>query len=134
VYRALDAFKPKATFSTWLYRIAVNHSLNVLRAKKRRAWMKRLSALGGDQHEIGLIADHANNPEYVIDRQERFKLLHKMLDSLKEEQRVAIVLHRFEGLSYKEIAEVMNISISAVESRIFRGRQKLAKLLEEINN
>lgn len=131
VYRALDAFKPKAKFSTWLYRIAVNHSLNVLRSKKRRAWIKRLSLNAGDQHEIGLIPDHANNPENAMDREEKFKRVHQMLDSLKEEQRVAIILHQFEGLSYKEIAAVMNISVSAVESRIFRARQKLAKLLKE---
>ena len=134
VYWALDSFKPKAKFSTWLYRIAVNHSLNVVRSKKRRAWMKRLNLMGGEKYEIGLIPDHANNPENVIEQQEQSKLVQSMLNALKEEQRIALVLHRFEGLSYKEIAKVMNISVSAVESRIFRARQKLAILLNKLES
>lgn len=132
VYHALDSFKPKATFSTWLYRIAVNHSLNVVRSQKRRSWLKSFSMTGQDQNEIGLVADPSKNPHKKLEQDERAALVQQALEKLNEEQRVAVILHRFEGLSYKEIAEVMHTSVSSVESRLFRARQNLAKLLKDV--
>ncbi|MBN1479622.1 sigma-70 family RNA polymerase sigma factor [candidate division KSB1 bacterium] len=130
VYRALDRFKPRAKFSTWLYRIAVNHSLNLVRSKKRRSRLRTFSLLGAEQSQIGLIVDHAAHPDSRIEKKERSECVHRALEKLNEEQRIAIILHRFEDLSYKEIATIMNTSVSSVESRLFRARQKLAKLLQ----
>ena len=134
VYHALAQFKPKASFSTWLYRIAVNHSLNVLRSKKRRSWLRNFSAFGSEPAEIGLLADFSNHPQHVLEKEERSALLHKALNQLGEGQRAAIILSRFEGLSYKEIADVLNTSVSSVESRLFRARQKLAIILKPVRD
>ena len=130
VYHALPSFKPKAKFSTWLYRIAVNHSLNVVRSNKRRLWMKSFS-MATDQNELGIIAN-GKDPHTKMERDERAALVQRALEKLNQEQRVAVILHRFEGLSYKEVAEVMNTSVSSVESRLFRARQKLANLLKDV--
>jgi RNA polymerase sigma-70 factor (ECF subfamily) len=129
VYHALHSFKPKATFSTWLYRIAVNHSLNIVRSNKRRAWLKSFS-MAADPNELYIIAD-AKDPHTKMEHDEQAALVQRALKKLNQEQRVAIILHRFEGLSYKEIAEVMNTSVSSVESRLFRARQKLARFLKD---
>lgn len=125
VYGALADFKPRASFSTWLYRIAVNHSLNV--ARRRR----RASSAPVDTAEIALLAD-PKNPHSILEREEMALLVHKALSRLGENQRVVLVLHRFEGLSYQEIASIMRISVSSVESRLFRARQKLAKILKSV--
>ncbi len=130
VFGALETFKPKAKFSTWLYRIAVNHSLNVVRSQKRRTWLQSFSAIG-EEKKIGIVAD-GKDPHKKMERQERADLVQRALNKLNQEQRVTLVLHRFEGLSYKEIAQVMNTSVSAVESRLFRARQNLAKLLKDV--
>ncbi|MBN1560254.1 sigma-70 family RNA polymerase sigma factor [candidate division KSB1 bacterium] len=123
VYHALASFKPQASFSTWLYRIAANHALNVARSRKRRSRIRSFTA------EIALIAD-AKNPHSALEKEERAHLVREALNQLGESQKTIVVLHRFEGLSYKEIADIMNISVSSVESRLFRARQKLAKILK----
>ncbi len=130
VYHALYSFKPKAKFSTWLYRIAVNHSLNVVRSHKRRWWMKSLS-FATAEHEIGIVAERTN-PHVKMEQDERAVLVRRALEKLSREQRVAVILHRFDGLSYKEIAEVMNTSVSSVESRLFRARLNLVKHLKDV--
>ena len=130
MYHALVRFEPRASFSTWLYRIAVNHSLNVIRSKKRRSWLQFFSRLKTDGADIGLLADFSTNPHRILENEEKAAAVHKALNRLHENQRAVVILHRFEGLSYKEIAKILNTSVSSVESRLFRARQKLAKMLK----
>lgn len=129
VYHALDRFKPKASFSTWLYRIAVNHSLNTVRSQKRRLKLTAFSLYGADCTKIGLPADDSAHPHNRIETEERTECLQRALNQLNREQRTTLILHRYEGLSYKDIAAIMHTSISSVESRLFRARQKLAEIL-----
>jgi len=132
VYFALNKFKPDAKFSTWLYRIAVNHCLNVLRSRKRKKWLLVFSKYSGDFNEtINNVQDHKNNPEQQFESQEQQEAINRALDSLSESSRTAVILHRYQGLSYKEIAAVMDTSVSSVESILFRAKKKLAGLLKD---
>jgi RNA polymerase sigma factor (sigma-70 family) len=132
LYFALPKFKPKAQFSTWLYRIAVNHSLNMLRSKKRKQWQQAMTTLGKKdlRHTNQIKSDATEDPEANLQSKEQSALVQNALAQLSTAQRTAVILHRFEGLSYKEIAAVMETSVSSVESRIFRAKQNLYKLLK----
>ncbi|MBN2412246.1 sigma-70 family RNA polymerase sigma factor [candidate division KSB1 bacterium] len=132
VHFALNKFKPEAQFSTWLYRIAVNHCLNVLRSRKRKKWLLVFSGYSGDNKEyIDNIKDMKNNPEHHFDRKEKQQAINQALASLNDDYRTAVILHRYQGLSYKEISEVMGTSVSSIESKLFRAKKKLAELLKD---
>jgi len=132
VYFALNKFKPDAKFSTWLYRIVVNHCLNVLRSRKRKKWLLTFSKYTGEHSEnINNIKDTKNNPEQNLESKEQRVAIDRALASLNEGYRTAIILHRYQGLSYKEIAAVMETSVSSVESILFRAKKKLAELLKD---
>ena len=132
LYFGLNKFKPDAKFSTWLYRITVNHCLNVLRSRKRKKWLVLFSKISDDHYEkINNISDYKNNPEQHFEKKERQDAIARALASLNEGYRTAVILHRYQGISYKEIAEVMGTSVSSVESILFRAKKKLAGLLKD---
>lgn len=128
-YYRIKQFKPNAKFSTWLYRIMVNHCLNVIRARKRRSWLSKFSKDNDEFVERSLVDD--GNPAAVMELSERRQAVEKAISALNEKLRTAVILHKYQGLSYKEIAEVEKISLSAVESRIHRAKKKLAVLLKD---
>lgn len=130
-YRALPGFRPEANFSTWLYRIAVNVSLNVLRGRRRRRWLAPLSSLLQDEARQAQGANTGATPLQELEATERIRRVRAALDALPEEQRTAVILHRFQGLKYQEIAEVTGSSQAAVEARLHRAKLKLSRLLAE---
>ena len=132
LYHALPKFKPRAKFSTWLYRIVVNHSLNMKRSKKRRDWIQSMGGLKKDDvAQVNLVqAPGSETPEARLQAQERLEIVQHALNKLNHAQRTAVILHRFEELSYKEIASVMGASVSSVESLIFRAKKNLYKILK----
>ena len=132
VYHALPRFKPRAKVSTWLYRIAVNHALNVQRSKKKGRFLQKVNSLSReDMKQIQQFPTEVeDNGDAAVQTQERLQLVQSALQKLGDAQRTAVILHRFEGLSYKEIAQVMSTSVSAVESLLFRAKQNLHKLLK----
>jgi RNA polymerase sigma-70 factor (ECF subfamily) len=123
----LHMYQPSAQFSTWLYRIAVNHCLNVLRSRRRRRWLSPFSKEPATLLDIAATED---DPLQNTEKQERQQQVRLALAALPEEQRLAVVLHRYEGLSYEEIAQVLQVSVSAVESRLHRAKKNLLQLLE----
>jgi RNA polymerase sigma-70 factor, ECF subfamily len=123
----LHMYQPSAQFGTWLYRITVNHCLNVLRSRRRRKWLSPFSKEPATLLEIAATDD---DPLQNTEKQERQHQVRLALAALPEEQRLAVVLHRYEGLSYEEIAQVLQVSVSAVESRLYRAKQNLLRLLE----
>ncbi len=132
VHFALNKFKPEAKFSTWVYRIVVNHCLNVLRSRKRRKWLLVFSKYSSDFNEnINNIKDFKNNPEQNLENKEQQEAITRALTSLNEGYRTAMILHQYQGFSYKEIAEVMGTSVSSIESILFRAKKKLAGLLKD---
>jgi RNA polymerase sigma-70 factor, ECF subfamily len=126
-YQSLSSFKGDSAFSTWIYRIAVNASLNMVRKNSRFRILNRLDSLFGNEKEkeVSLSVHDHEDPESILIRYEKSKWIQSALDSLPENQRTAIVLTKYDSLSQKEIAEIMKISEGAVESLIQRAKANL---------
>lgn len=124
-------FRPKALVSTWLYRVAVNHCLNVLRRRRLRRWVS-LSAAEDDDAVAAPPepAEERADPHRELDARRRWGVVHRAINGLPPNQRAVLVLARFEELSYKEIAETLGITLGAVESRLFRAMRALERAQE----
>ncbi len=131
IVNSIGKFRQSSSLSTWIYRITVNRSLNELkRIKRRQAFLRIENAIrmaGRDENKMEGIATE-DNP---LAREENRKLLKNAIDSLPMNQRTAFILHKYEELSYKDIAEVMNTSLSSVESLMHRARKNLQKILAQ---
>jgi RNA polymerase sigma-70 factor (ECF subfamily) len=119
VWRRAKSFRGKSSFSTWLYRIAVNQCLNF---RKKRARVKNVPL------DESLVADDPE-PDERLDADMKAAAVRDAVDELPGRQRMALILSKFEGRSYREIAEIMKTSTSSVESLIFRARQALKEKL-----
>jgi RNA polymerase sigma-70 factor (ECF subfamily) len=131
VYRSIRDFKGDAKLSTWLYRIATTRALDLLRSrksKKRFAFLQRI--LGEGEEPVAQLPDF-HHPGVALEQKENAARLMKAIGQLPENQKTAFVLHKLEGLSYQEVAEVMKTSLPAVESLLHRARQNLRKILEK---
>jgi RNA polymerase sigma-70 factor, ECF subfamily len=128
VIRALPSFRRSSSLSTWIYRITVNKSLNHMR---KNMWRKIFSGLTlhGDHEKTLPVPDIPVSGTDGHEGRELKKILDKAIDSLSENQRIAFVLHKYEDFSYKQIAEIMNVSLSSVESLIHRAKSNLQKRL-----
>ncbi|MFW6369990.1 MAG: RNA polymerase sigma factor [Bacteroidota bacterium] len=131
VYRSIHKFREDAKLSTWIYRIAVNKSLNFIRSKKRSIWgllfqNRKLENSAEVPEEI--ITEEAG-PLEKMEKEEDLQLLQESLEALPENQKIAYVLHKIEELPYKEIANVMDVSLSSVESLIFRANKNMKSRL-----
>ena len=129
VYRSIHKFRSDSKLSTWVYRIAVNKSLNYIRDNKKNKWFQNLEDVFSVEKSNGLIADNTGQPEYNIEKSQRAEMLHQVLSSLPEKQKTAFSLNKSEDLSYQEISEVMELSLSSVESLIHRAKKNLQKKL-----
>jgi len=131
-YQALARFKGESAFSTWLYRIAVNASLNKIRKSKLKLVFERFENLTGSDRtgsDTYPVIKNDEDPEKIIIRQEHTEWLGRALDSLPENQRTAIVLSKYDDLPQKEIAEIMNTTEGAVEALLQRAKKNLRKKL-----
>lgn len=128
VFRSIQNFRAESKISTWLYRIAVNRSLNFIRDNKKRKWFQSFEDLVKEKNSQ-LQHQASENPVSEIENQQRANLLHSAIDSLPESQKTAFILNKYEDLSYKEIADVMETSVPSVESLIHRAKLNLQKKL-----
>ncbi|SHK01537.1 RNA polymerase, sigma subunit, ECF family [Tangfeifania diversioriginum] len=130
VFRSVHKFRADSKISTWLYRIAVNRSLNFIRDNKRRKWFRSVDETSApDSKDAYKISGETDSPDTDLENSQRTELLHAAIDSLPKNQRVAFTLNKYEDLSYKEISEVMQVSLSSVESLIHRAKKNLQKKL-----
>ena len=138
VYKARDNYQPEARFSTWLYRIVHNIALNALRSKHHRPELLFSGASpqkgSPDQSDVFSFEDTLMEksglmPTRLLAKKELQGIVRKAIDSLGERQRLAILLHRFEGMNYPEIAEVMDLTPKAVKSLLCRARVNLQTVL-----
>ena len=130
VFRSVHKFRADSKISTWLYRIAVNRSLNFIRDNKRRKWFRSVDEPNApDSKDAYKISGETDSPDSDLENSQRTALLHEAIDSLPNNQRVAFTLNKYEDLSYKEISEVMQVSLSSVESLIHRAKKNLQKKL-----
>jgi RNA polymerase sigma-70 factor, ECF subfamily len=130
VHGSAGDYKPSAKFTTWVYRITVNVCLNRLRAAKSRPLVS-LEGLGEDPEEVSFdaAAEDTEAPSARIEQRELEDRIRAAVASLPEAQRTAILLRRFEELSYEDIAETMETTVPAVKSLLSRARQTLKACL-----
>ncbi len=130
VFKSIHKFRAEAKLSTWMYRIAVNKSLNLIKKKKRKQWIGSLQNFFGGEEVAKQVPDNQQvSPQQQIEQAERRKVLQQAIEQLPNSQKIAFTLHKYEDLSYKEIAEVMDTSLSAVESLLHRAKKNLQKKL-----
>ncbi len=127
VFKTAKEYRPLSSFKTWLFKIATNLCLNELRDNK----IHRNTIDIFELNEAGFVALAAGrlSPLRELENRELSSILMKAFKSLPENQRVALLLHKYSGFSYLDISQMMNCSISAVESLIHRARQSLRKQL-----
>ena len=131
VYRNVNKFRADAKLSTWLYRIAVNRSLNHIRNNKKHKWFSAFEDEVATRNKALLQVKTAESdePEYDLENKQRALILKEAINSLPKNQKVAFTLSKYEELSYQEIAAVMDLSVSSVESLLFRAKKGLQKKL-----
>lgn len=128
VYLSIARFQGDAQLSTWMYRIAVNKCQEHIRKKSRKKRFGFLTSL--DQVEATQPADWMH-PALELENKERAVILFGAINRLPENQRLAFTMHKLEGIPYDEIAHILELSLSSVESLIFRARQSLKQWLAD---
>ena len=130
VYCALDSWKPQARFSTWLYKIAHNLSIDHHRAKSRR------QTYSLDDEELSLdepkAVDLQSNPEWEAEEKDRGRMIREAIDQLSPKQRAVFMLNRYQGLQIKEITEVLGMAEGTVKIHLHRAMKKLKTLLQPL--
>jgi RNA polymerase sigma factor (sigma-70 family) len=134
VYQSISSFKGDSKFSTWLYRITVSKALDHEKKKKRKkrfAFVQGLFSSQEDEQEYPAEFDH---PGVQLEKKERARELFDALKQIPDNQRIAFTLHKLEGQSHQEVAEIMDTSVYAVESLISRAKTSLKKVLNNYYN
>jgi RNA polymerase sigma-70 factor (ECF subfamily) len=131
VWQAAKTYRPEAKFTTWIYRIATNVCFNELKSARRKKWFQFLRF--GNQHEESIedtYIDGSPSPEDLLLAKERNRQISDALQSLPDNQRMALILRRYDDLSYEESARILNCSVSAVESLLVRAKRTLQEKLK----
>jgi len=131
VWQAAKSYKPEAKFTTWIYRITANLCFNELKSSRRKKWFQFVRP--DADHETRTeedLPDSSPSAEDLLLAKERTRQIADALQSLPENQRMALILKRYDDLSYGEIAQVLGCSIPAVESLLFRAKGTLQKKLK----
>ncbi|OCW98540.1 RNA polymerase sigma factor RpoE [Alishewanella sp. HH-ZS] len=131
-YRAIPGFRGESAFYTWLYRIAVNSAKNYLVANNRKPPASDVDAEDAEYFEGSDALKEQDSPERLLLSEEIRQVVFGTIDKLPDELRTAITLRELEGLSYEEIAEVMECPIGTVRSRIFRAREAIDAQLKPL--
>jgi RNA polymerase sigma-70 factor, ECF subfamily len=130
ILNAAPGFRKSASVSTWIYRITVNKSLNQVKKIKRRNFIQRMSnILKYDAEEKIDRTEPSSGSETPIEQKEDHRILENAIGQLSDNQRIAFILSKYDDLSYQEIADIMNLSISSVESLLHRAKINLQKKL-----
>jgi RNA polymerase sigma-70 factor (ECF subfamily) len=131
VWQSAKTYKTEAKFTTWIYRITANLCFNELKSSRRKKWLQFLRPEA--DHEVQTeegFPDSSPSPEDLLLAKERSREISNVLQSLPDNQRMAIILKRYDNLSYQEIAQVLGCSVSAVESLLVRAKRALQEKLK----
>ena len=131
-YRALPNFRGDSAFYTWIYRIAINTAKNYLVSKSRRPPVRDVDAEVAEQLDAGERLKSRDTPEDELMMQEVERAVWQAINSLPDELRTAITLREIDGMSYEEIAQVMECPVGTVRSRIFRAREIIDSALQPL--
>jgi len=133
VFKARHRYEPEARFSTWLFTIANNVASNALRSRSRRREVGISEGNGADSTPLSLdqLAKAASGslPTRALDKAEQAEMVRHAVASLSERQRMALLLAKFEGMSYQDIAQTMGLSVQAIKSLLSRARVNLKEML-----
>ena len=133
VYRSRESYEPSAKFSTWLYRIATNLAVNYVRDTRHERPENMVSVDEPDQ-ETGLtmdVRDTSLTAEEEILRRERMAAIRQRVQALPERQRLAVLMHKYQQMDYRQIAQILKLSESATKSLLFRAYETLRVQLKE---
>ena len=131
VWQAAKTYEPKAKFTTWIYRIATNLCLNELKSARRKKWVSFFRSHEDNEYSMEQsLPDDSPSAEDLLLIRERSRQISDALQSLPANQRMALVLKRYDDLSYEEIARIMGCSVSAVESLLVRAKRTLQEKLK----
>ncbi|HEV2326147.1 MAG TPA: sigma-70 family RNA polymerase sigma factor [Terracidiphilus sp.] len=133
VYRSRESYRAEAKFTTWLYRIATNLAVNYARDTRRERGAQTVY-LDAPDEETGTtpdVADERPNVEQRLMRNERMSAIRAQVMALPERQRAAVLMHKYQGLDYRQIGEVLKLSESATKSLLFRAYQTLREKLKD---
>jgi RNA polymerase sigma-70 factor, ECF subfamily len=132
VYHSVTSFRGQSSLSTWIHRLAVSKALDFIRRQNRsKRGGKLRTLLGLDEKATEVPAPASMEPDSILEQQERRRVLQQALNDLPQNQRIAFVLSKYDGLSYQEIAEILKTSLYSVESLIHRARKNLQKRLHK---
>lgn len=124
VYRARGSYEPAAKFTTWLFRIATHLALNSLRDGKHRRKEQSLDGAGPERQPLEPADGRANREQQLV-AEARLAAVREAIAELPEKQRAAVLLHKYEGMDYAQIADALGCSVSAVKSLLFRAYESL---------
>jgi len=125
IWRKAESFKGESSVSTWIHRITINSALNQLRKNKRNGFLHDISSF--------LNLSSSETPYKELVSKERNNIFYKAIGGLPENQGIALNLRHIQNLSYQEIAEIMNVSVSSIESLLFRAKKNLKKKLTKFD-
>lgn len=131
-YRSIESFRGDSAFYTWLYRIAVNTAKNYLTAQGRRPPNEDILADEAESYDVGTNLRDVDTPENQMLSGELKKIIFDTIHSMQEDLKTAITLRELEGLSYEEIADIMNCPVGTVRSRIFRAREIIENKIQPL--
>lgn len=129
VFNSISRFRGDSSLSTWIYRITITKSLDLIRKKKRKKRFAFITGLFGEGEKNLKELSDFNHPGIEAENDELSAILFRAVEKLPANQKIAFTLNKIEGLSYKEISEVMNVSVSSIESLLHRARNNLKTLL-----
>jgi len=129
-YKSISSFKGDSKLSTWLYRITLSKALDHEKKKKRKKRFGFMQSLFGGDVEEQVLAAEFDHPGVQLEKKEKARELFNALNQIPGKQRIAFTLHKLEGQSYQEIAEIMNTTLYAVESLMGRAKASLKKELK----
>jgi RNA polymerase sigma-70 factor (ECF subfamily) len=129
VWKSAPRYEPTAKFTTWLYKITRNLVLNELRRRNRHSTLSLQSVSGEDDRPQEIADRRSTSPDASLLEEELQKAIESAIGALPEVQRMALILRRYDELSYEEIADVLELTVPAVKSLLFRARAELREKL-----
>ena len=130
VHQQLETFQNNSSITTWIYRIAINKSLDFLKAKKAKKRFGFITSIFGEKEgELKYDQPNFNHPGVLMEQKEELAILFKHINSLPDTQKTALILHKIDGKSQQEIAEIMDSTPKAVESLVQRAKTNLKNKL-----
>jgi len=133
IFQSIDLFDGSCSLKTWIYRITVNKSLDVLRVRKRKTGWLVLSNFFYENNEEKIAAVDFKNPIMQMEQKEESEIIFAAIEKLPERQKAVFVLYQFEDMSYKEISSTLEISVSAVDSLMSRAKKQLREKLNTLS-